>query len=97
MTDTDDDLTYAGVVQTYLAEARWLTPADAPHKLHLRRIAASLDAQFGETGQVQSALASTFHKVLAELNKRRPAPPPDPLAGQMPGQTDILSPEFGAS
>lgn len=95
MDETDDELTYSGVVRTYLAEATWLTGADAPHKLHLQRIAASLDAQFGKTGEVQSALASTFNKTLTALDRRRPAPPADPMAGQMPGQTDILSPEFG--
>lgn len=88
--------TYVEAVTVYLADASWLTPADAPAALHLRRIASSLDKQFEDKGEVQSALASTFAKVLAGLDRRRPAPPPDPLAGQLPGQTDLLSPEFGA-
>lgn len=91
---SEEDLTYAGEVDKFLAAATWLDAADAPDKLHLRRIAASLDRQFTEKGEVQSALASTFTKTLAALNRRRPAPPPDPMAGQIPGQTDLLTAQF---
>jgi len=92
---TDFDATYVAVVREYLDAATWLTAADAPHKLHLIRLAESLDRQMADKGEIQSALASTFNKTLSALDRRRPAPPPDPMAGQLPGQTDLLSPEFG--
>lgn len=94
MTEVEEIETYTSTVQTYLTEADWLTPADAPHKLHLQRLAASLDRQFAEKGEVQSALASTFHKTLTALDRRRPAPAADPMAGQIPGQVDLLTAQF---
>lgn len=86
---------YTDAVTAYLDEATWLTLVDAPFKVHAQQIAKSLDRQLTRDGEVQSALASTFQRLLASLDKRRPAPSPDPLAGQISGQTDLLSPEFG--
>lgn len=72
--------TYAHAIETYLREATWLVAADAPFKVHARTVAKSLDRQMATKGEVQSALASTFAKVLLLLDKRRPGPAPiDPL------------------
>lgn len=71
--------TYVAATHAYLAEATWLTPADAPFRLHALNIARSLDLQMRTKGEVQSALASTYAKVLVLLDKRRPAPTFDPM------------------
>lgn len=78
-TDWDEVETYTSAIESYLREASWLTPADAVYKVHARKVAASLDRQLRDKGEVQSALASTFGKVLEILEKRRPVPVPDPL------------------
>jgi len=75
--EVDPD-TYVGAVEVYLDAADWLTLADAPFKIHARKLAVSLDKQLAAKGEVQSALASTFAKVLGDLDKRRPGPPPAP-------------------
>lgn len=71
---------YSVAIGEYIDAASWLTAADAPLKVHARSIAASLDKQMSRTGEIQSALASSFDKVLMRLDARRPGPPPlDPL------------------
>lgn len=69
---------YVDAVEEYLEAADWLTAADAPLKVHARAIARSLDRQLEERGEIQSALASSFDKVLMRLDTRRPAPTPAP-------------------
>lgn len=76
--DVDPAETYAGAIDAYLDAADWLTPTDAPLRVHARAIAKSLDKQMRSTGEVQSALASSFDKVLVRLEARRPATPPGP-------------------
>lgn len=67
---------YRDAVEEYLEAAEWLGPADAPLKVHARAIAGSLDRQLARSGEVQSALASSFDKVLLRLDRRRPPPSP---------------------
>lgn len=67
---------YAEAVEEYLDAQDWLTAVDAPFKVHARKIASSLDQQLARTGEVQSALASSFDKVLVRLEARRPPPAP---------------------
>lgn len=74
----DSATLYGDAVEEYLAAAPWLGPADAPLKVHARSIAKSLDRQLVMKGEVQSALASSFDKVLLRLDKRRPPPAPAP-------------------
>lgn len=83
---------YAGAVEAYLGEATWLSATlDAPFVVHARSIAKSLDAQLEDTGQVQSALASTFDKVLVRLEARRPAPTPAPTDPHAPSPDGTVS------
>lgn len=70
--------TYCEAIETYLAAADWLAPEDAPLRVHARSIARSLDRQMSTKGEIQSALASSFDKVLIRLESRRPAPVPAP-------------------
>lgn len=71
---------YETAVVEFLDAADWLTALDAPLKVHARSVARSLDAQLRRDGVVQSALASSFDKVMVRLYDRRPAAPaPDPL------------------
>ena len=74
---------YALAVEEYLAAADWLTVLEGPLKVHARSIANSLDRQLADRGEIQSALASSFDKVLVRLEARRPAP-----AGALPGLGD---------
>ncbi|WP_248579894.1 hypothetical protein [Nocardioides sp. InS609-2] len=75
-TGSPDGDTYTAAIEKYLAAATWLTDADAPLKVHARSIATSLDRQMRERFEIQSALASSFDKVLYRLDARRPAPAP---------------------
>mgnify|MGYP001627284488 CR=1 FL=1 len=86
---------YQDAVESYLEAAKWLTDLDAPLKVHLRQVARSLDAQLTKSGEIQSALASSFDKCMSRLDARRPAPAPDPMSGQLPGQTAIEVGGFG--
>lgn len=84
---------YADAVEEYLEAASWLTAADAPLKVHARSIAKSLDKQLAERDEIQSALASSFDKVLMRLDARRPPatrPPTDPLAPSDDGTPSML-------
>jgi hypothetical protein len=78
-TESEPIETYQAATEAYLSEASWLTSADAPFRLHALNIARSLDLQMRTKGEVQSALASTYAKVLVMLDKRRPAATFDPL------------------
>jgi len=90
---TPDPITvYQDALTEYLAAATWLTAGDVVFKVHAQQIARSLDAQLTETGQVQSALASTFDKVLARIESRRPKPPAELGGLQVPGQLSIIDP-----
>lgn len=71
---------YLDAIEEYLEAEDWLGPADAPLKVHARSIARSLDRQLDKNGEVQSALASSFDKVLLRLDRRRPPPAPRPPA-----------------
>lgn len=85
---------YAEAVEEYLGAATWVGALDRPFVVQARSIAKSLDAQLEETGQVQSALASTFDKVLVRLEARRPpATPPalDPAADGPEGTVSIFT------
>lgn len=79
---------YQDGVADYLDVADWIEPADVITTIHLQQIARSLDAQLTKTGEVQSALASTFSKTIAALNARRPKPASAPSG--VPGQTDVF-------
>lgn len=79
---------YSDAITTYLAAATWLQPADAPLKVHAQQLARSLDKQLTEKGEIQSALASSFDKVMVRLDARRPKPVPGPA--HVPGQLDIF-------
>lgn len=79
---------YTDAIATYLDAQTWLTPADAPLKVHAQQLAHSLDRQLTLKGEIQSALASSFDKVMVRLDARRPKPVAGPQ--QLPGQLDIF-------
>lgn len=81
---------YTDAIEEYLDAADWLKPLDGPMKVHVRALARSLDQQVTKTGEIQSALASSFDKAMMRLEARRPAPMPVPGGPQIPGQTSIL-------
>lgn len=86
---------YSDATEAYLRAATWLDPlADAPFVVQARMVARSLDRQLNNTGEVQSALASTYSKALAALDRRRPAPEPDapdPTADSADGTLSIFT------
>jgi hypothetical protein len=85
---------YTEATEAYLAAATWLEPLDAPFTVQARMIAKSLDRQLTNSGEVQSALASTYTKVLQQLDRRRPAPtapPTDPAAPSSDGTASIFT------
>lgn len=87
---------YTDATEDYLeAAAAWLdVRADAPFIVQARMIAKSLDRQLTNSGEVQSALASTYTKVLQQLDRRRPAPtepPTDPKAPSTDGTASIFT------
>lgn len=75
---------YQDALATYLEAANWLTPADGIFQVNAEQIARTLDRQLTRTGEVQSALVSTFHKAMAILNTSRPRPaaPAEGIRGQ---------------
>lgn len=81
---------YSEAIEEYIAGADWLTGLDAPLKVHARSLATSLDRQLTKTGEIQSALASSFDKVLMRLDARRPKPAGVPGGPQLPGQGSIF-------
>lgn len=92
-TENSSVSTYTGAVTAYLDGAEWLTVLDAPLKVHALAIARSLDRQLAEKGEVQSALAGSFDKVMLRLDQRRPGPArdPDPLHANGPhGEASIF-------
>lgn len=93
-TSTDDapiepSTAYQDALAAYLDAADWLSPADVVFTVHAEQIARSLDAQLTAEAEVQSALASTFTRVMDKLEARRPKPtaPPGP---QVPGQSQVF-------
>ena len=85
---------YADAIAAYLEAATWLGVADLPFRVHAESIARSLDAQLAAGGQVQSALASSFDKVMYRLEARRPPAgpaPTDPAAPSPDGTTSIFT------
>lgn len=93
---TEPPLTaYSDATEGYLEAATWLDPlADGPFIVQARMIAKSLDRQLNNGGEVQSALASTYTKVLQHLDRRRPAPeqpPTDPKAPSADGTASIFT------
>lgn len=84
---------YTEAVEAFLTGATWLDAMDLPLKVHARTLATSLDKQMREKGEIQSAMASSFDKVIARLSARRPPPAPAPGSG-IPGQIDIFEAGF---
>ncbi|WP_311209386.1 MULTISPECIES: hypothetical protein [unclassified Aeromicrobium] len=80
---------YTDAIAEYLDAQTWLTAADAPLKVHAQQLARSLDQQLNAKGEIQSALASSFDKVMVRLDARRPKPVAGPQ--QLDGQLDIFS------
>lgn len=85
---------YTGAIRAYLEAATWLGVADLPFRVHAESIAKSLDVQLAKDGQVQSALASSFDKVMYRLEARRPPATPaptDPAAPSADGTVSIFT------
>jgi len=84
---------YRDAIEGYLSAAKHLDALDEPLKVHARALARSLDGQLNTKGEIQSALASSFDKVMMRLDARRPKPATE--APQMTGQTSIFDSPFG--
>lgn len=85
---------YTTTIEAYLAAADWLTVLEGPLRVHARSIAKSLDSQLEKTGEIQSAMASSFDKVYARLEARRPPPAPvptDPASPSPDGTASIFT------
>lgn len=75
---------YSAMIEDYVENAKWITPAELPLVFHLRKLCRELD----NGGLKNAALASAYLQAFSRLDKRRPDAPAIP--GDLPGQTSIF-------